>query len=148
MKRGQEIGQCQWTVTRVTVTWAWSTGDNQLKYPEKQHTVVYQVAIKASLISFSFTAPHRRSASDEHVCSLSVSLSARISINDMSKLHKLKLTVHVICGRSSVLLWPQCNMSGTFGFCRPRYVFTLWGKYRLGVCNVANYSPWLVRWRH
>ena len=49
------------------------------------------------------------------VC-MSVCLSVRSHISRTSRPNFTKISVHVTCGRCSVLLWRQCNMLCTSGF--------------------------------
>jgi len=80
-----------------------------------------------------------------------LSVRSRRPISKTTRPDFTKFSVHVTCGCGSVLFWRQCHMSCTSAFVDDvRHIFTWLAKYwyRLGICDVASYSPWLARCRH
>ena len=59
---------------------------------------------------------------DERGC-LSVCLCVRSYISETTRPNDAKFSVHVDCGRGSVLLWRRCDMLCTSGFAKWRHVF-------------------------
>jgi len=61
------------------------------------------------------------------VQSIAISVSVCLSTCTSQKPHvptSQKFSVHVTCGRDSVLLWQQCNRLCNFVLCGLRHVFT------------------------
>ena len=85
-----------------------------------------------------------------YVCLSVMSLSVRTLCLRNRSPNFTKFSIHVTCGRGSVLLWRQCNILCTSGFVDDvmfsRNTDTGLESYRLGVCDVANCLPWHTRW--
>jgi len=108
----------------------------------------------AALIDLKYYLAPRRGAKycNQRVC---MSVCGSVCLSVCSHIFKIAcpyfttFSVHVTCGRGSVLLWRQCNMLWISGFVDIVMFSYNRAKYRhkLGVCDVSNYSPWLARRR-
>jgi len=77
---------------------------------------------------------------------MSVGLFARVS-SKTTRPNFTKFSVRVLHDCGSILIWRQCNtlcISGSVDDVR----FHIMAQIQIWACDVANYLPWLARWRH
>jgi len=91
---------------------------------------------------------------DQHVC-LSVYLSVRSHISKLLRSNFTKFSVHVTCGRGSVLLWRQCDTLCTknlvhktgstlyFRFCGRRHIM-----FSYNIQQMSENQRWVFRRVH